>query len=442
MLKTKQNKQTEIVIGFVIVLTFISVALVWLTNNKHFQFPFATETISRIGKYSLIADIVNIIFLLWVYLIRHGLLKGGLKYVYLHSSIQRKIYTELYDDKVYVKRYFGSEEVAVLPLVKVTFDKDKYYMTGTVEIVNTLKDCKRLDVDISPALKTYIVEDYYISPDGNRTLYRIFNASYDRQLVFNNTQAFIDRCKLVSNYKLLIDGISGIPLHHSMICGSTGSGKSYALYVFIVQMFYKQVKYNLYFADPKSSGLAALGKHIDESRTADSIESIIELLRSFHNELGIRKKQMSKSLQNVDKIDSDYRDFGYEPYVLIFDEYLAFALSLANEEKKVRDEVTHMLSDITLMGRQCGFFLWIVMQNSNSANIPTFLRDNLVFKCVLGRADDSTYTVAFGQGAEIPPLPNKIGYGVYTYQGLTEKPRLLAFPTINDFDILDVVDNK
>ena len=78
------------------------------------------------------------------------------------------------------------------------------------------------------------------------------------------------------------------------------------------------------------------------------------------------------------------------------------------------------------------------MQQAGSNNIPTFLRDNLPWKTVLGNAEDQTYVTAFGAGVDIPERKMKIGEGVYTYPAGAEKPKLCAFPTLN-FDILDAL---
>ena len=70
-------------------------------------------------------------------------------------------------------------------------------------------------------------------------------------------------------------------------------------------------------------------------------------------------------------IDGDYRDFGLSPHLLIFDEFSAFSQRLAEKDKKQRDHVSSLLAQIVLKGRQSGFFLWIVMQQSG---VTAFLR--------------------------------------------------------------------
>ena len=125
--------------------------------------------------------------------------------------------------------------------------------------------------------------------------------------------------------------------------------------------------------------------------------------------------------------------------ILLFEEYLAFSLSLATRDKKVRDEVSSILSDIVLMGRAVGAFLFMVMQSAPSTQIPTYIRDQMVWKVVMGNSDRSTYTVTFDSATEIPTGKFSRGYGCYTYSGLAEKPKIMAAPTIKNFDLLAAI---
>ena len=435
-----ETKRSLVRVACISTVLIIGIALCCIGSQTAFDFPCKAKFVLA-GSILTALSVIYTVILLAVYLAKHGLFKGGFRYFNKHRKLMRTIKTQLLDDKVYIERYCFMELCAVLPKVKIKFDDN--LLTGEVSIENTLRYKEKLiDVDISCCLLNYIVEQSYVSQNGNYITYDIFDADFDRQLVFENTEQFLDRCKQVGDYELLIDKVTTVELFHSMITGQSGSGKSYAVYTLIAQMLNKPVKYNLYFADPKASGMASLGKAIDETRTADSIASIIELLRSFHAELVERKELMEQSLTDSKSIDSDYRDFGYEPYVLIFDEFLAFSLSILNYKKDIRDEVSSILSDIVLMGRQLGFFLFMIMQSAPANNIPTIIRDQLAFKVVLGNSDNSTYQVAFGAGVDIPVRKYPVGYGVYTYSGKVDKPKILAFPTIKHFDIMKVIEQR
>ena len=435
-----ETKRSLVRVACISTVLIIGIALCCIGSQTYFDFPCKAKFVLA-GGIMIALSVIYAVILLAVYSAKHGLFKGGFKYFNRHRKLMRTIKTQLLDDKVYIERYCCNELCAVLPKVKIKFDDN--LLTGEVSIENTLRYKEKLiDVDISCCLLNYIVEQSYTSPNSNYVIYSIFDADFDRQLVFENSEQFLESCKKVGDYELLIDKVTTVDLFHSMITGQSGSGKSYATYTIIAQMLCKSVKYNLYFADPKASGMASLGKAIDETRTADSIDSIIELLRSFHAELVERKELMEKSLTDSKSIDSDYRDFGYEPYVFLFDEYLAFALALQNYKKDIRDEVSSILSDIVLMGRQLGFFLFMIMQSAPANNIPTIIRDQLAFKVVLGNSDNSTYQVAFGAGIDIPVRKYPVGYGVYTYSGKVDKPKILAFPTIKNFDIMKVIEQR
>ena len=432
------TKRSIVRFGTLSTVLFIGIALCYIGKQTYFEFPYNVK-FALIGSILIACSVTYAVILLVTYLVKHGLFKGGLRYFNQHSKLARKINTQLLDNKVYIERYCFNELCAVLPKVKIEFDNN--LLTGTVSIENTLRYKQKLiDADISCCLGRYIVEQSYISSDGNYACYDIFDADYDRQYVFENTEQFLNKCNEVGDYELLIDKVTGtVELFHYLITGQSGSGKSWAVQTLIAQMLNKSVKYNLYFFDCKASSISILGKAIDETRTANNVDSIIELLRSIHTELVERKELMEKSLTDSKSINSDFRDFKLEPIVLVFEEYLAFSLALQNYKKDVRDEVSSILSEVVLLGRQIGVFLFIVMQSAPANNIPTIIRDQLSFKVVLGNSDDSTYTVAFGAGVDIPVRKYPIGYGVYTYAGVTEKPKILAFPYIKDFDILSVV---
>ena len=218
--------------------------------------------------------------------------------------------------------------------------------------------------------------------------------------------------------------------------GQTGSGKSYALYNLILQMLNKKVKYELFFADPKGSSLAVLGSKVASDRTAVDFEDIIALLKTFVTFMRERKPELKALLES--KLDSDYSDFGLNPYVFIFDEYASFSSVLAAADKKTRDEVKAMLYEVILQGRQLGFFMVLAMQKSDATLIDTAIRDNLPLKIVLGNAEQQTYVTAFGTGADIPNRHYAVGEGVFTEPTLAPEPKLIQCPYLN-FDILQAV---
>lgn len=146
-----------------------------------------------------------------------------------------------------------------------------------------------------------------------------------------------------------------------------------------------------------------------------------------------RKNEIKEKL--LSKIESSYVDFDFEPYVFIFDEYASFQSVIQSRDKKTRDEVNKLISQIVLQGRQLGFFLFVVMQKSDSTSLPTMIRDNLPLKIVLGNAEEQTYITAFGYSKDIPKYKFRRGEGVYTFPEIANNPKICSFSYLN-FDIL------
>ncbi len=359
----------------------------------------------------------------------------GVKYAWKHYKLVLGLRKHLLNAGIYTTKKLGAVKWAKIPWITVDFAPD--FKSGTVWIRNSIQFNDKLSrLDISPSLGRYVVEQAYLTDDENHYRFDFYDSSLERRLVFDSFEAFKAHSGLLGKYELFIDSYTNLTLTHQLIAGQTGSGKTYALHGYLLQMLLKPVPYHLYFADPKASSIALLGERVSPETTSDDFEGIVALLETFVSQMQERQRQMKSHLSQ--KIDGDYRDFELSPHILIFDEFADFSLLLQSKDKKVRDRVNSLISSIVLKGRQAGFFLWIVMQQAGSNNIPTFIRDNLPWKVVLGNAEDQTYVTAFGAGADIPLRKMEAGDGVFTYPAVANKPRLCEFPTL-DFDILDAL---
>ena len=388
-----------------------------------------------IGLLSGTASLAPLIYSAGIWALSNQMDKG-IRYMWEHYKLVLRLRRQLLDAGVYTTRKLGGAKWAVIPWITVDFNPG--FRSGTVYIENSIELHDRLGrIDISPSLGRYVVEQAYLTESGNHYYFDFYDSSLERRMVFGSFRAFKAYSRLAGKYELFVDSFTKLTLTHQLLVGQTGSGKSYALHGYILQMLLKPVKYRLYFADPKESGIALMGELVSPESTASDFEGIVALLETFAAEMRERQGKMKRLLSG--KIDGDYRDFGLSPHVLIFDEFADFSLLLQTKDKKQRDYVNHLISQIVLKGRQLGFFLWVVMQQAGSNNIPTFIRDNLPWKVVLGNAEDQTYNTAFGAGVEIPAKKMEAGEGVYTYPAVAGKPRLCSFPTL-DFDILEALE--
>lgn len=380
------------------------------------------------GLY-ITAGLVCVVCLL-VWSIQHELYKG-VRYALRHMALVRDI------DQAVLEAGTGysisiDDKYVDLPTVKVELTKN--LTEGVIRIRNHIKyDGKLETVNLSSALRQYIVTSNYLSPDENWYVYEFMDSTIDNQLVFQTYQEFTEYARKYDNYTLFMDKKNSVPLSSLLLVGATGSGKTYALYSLIYQMVNWLVKPVLCFADPKNSSLCVLGKRIAPQWTAGTPEEIIKHLEDFNQLMMERKEELQAKLE--EKLDADYRHWGMPAYIYIFDEFAAFQSVVATMDKKVRDKVSMLLRNIVLQGRQLGFFLWVVMQKSDSTDIPTAIRDNLIWKVVLGSATNTTYLTCFEHAADLPERKFGLGQGLYSYQGLTLKPQITSFPTLN-FDIL------
>ena len=277
--------------------------------------------------------------------------------------------------------------------------------------------------------------EQYLSDDMNFYIYE-FERSEIKQLVFKNYEELKTYCSQFEDNTLFLDKKNTVPLHHTLIVGSTGSGKTYAVYSLLLQLLNFSIIPEIYIADPKQSSLYVLGKKIACDLTAGVTGEIVLLLERFYHEMTKREKEMQSYLNK--RLDSNYKDWGLKAHVLVIDEFSSFMSVVSVMDKSTRDKVNMYLTNIIQKGRQLGFFMWIIMQKSDSKILPTYLRDNLVFKVVLGQATDTTYQTAFEEYADLPRLKFQPGYGLYSFQGLTRQPKVCSFPRL-EFDVLHSV---
>jgi len=441
MLPTKSSRQQAVFWGSVAILLLLGGVLHLAHSGILVSHPefFLTPIIQQATMYSfLLASVLTAIALL-VWLIKHGIHKGT-RHAFLHARILSGVRRALLEARYYIEEGNGSCKLARLPRLKLTLEND--CINGVLRIENHVRFEKRYEtIPLSSCLGHFIVDQHYLTDSQNEVIFEISDSREQRQIIFDNADVFqyfsMETC---GSYELFLDGISNVPLGHSLIVGQTGSGKTYALYSLILQMLGKSTPYNLYFADPKASSLAILGDKVSMENTAETVDDIISLLRRFHSAMEYRKPEVKAGLSA--KLDDTYADLGLSPHVLIVDEFSSFQACVATMDRKVRDEVASLLKGIVMQGRQLGFFLWIVMQKSDAASITTDIRDNLVTKIVLGQSERTTYETAFGVSA-VANIPNRRylpGQGVFTCPGVTLQghPKLCYFPTLR-FDILDAI---
>ena len=391
-------------------------------NNSIFRTAYV---LYGIGLLILSMDIV-------VFAITNQFLLGwkfGLTYTKLKYSLKYALYEA-------GKGTINSNETIVdLPKIEIYLTED--LQGGKILIQNSPRFSKSYETfDISSALGNFVVDDWHLTANRNYYIYNIYDYRILKQKQFNNLESYEFWVNRSGPYELRIDERTCVNLQHMLICGATRSGKTYMLYHLLLQSYLKEktesITYHWYFADPKKSSVYDLGRILGIKYNAYDPFEIIKVLEAFDEELKRRQEELAE-LQ-LGKLDSDYRTFSLEPYILVFDEFATFTGVLKTMKKEERDKVDAIIRNITLTGAGCGFFWICVMQKSDSSSLPTMVRDSMTFKTVLGSAEQTTYITAFGNGVTIPKRQLKTGEGLYTNAGYTNDPKLLFVPSLN-FDI-------
>lgn len=433
MLQDRRNKLFILLVAELVSLAVVGVAMAYALPAHNF--PYGIDFLQRTGVICFTLAGVQIVIYMVYWFFYHKAYKG-VKYAFIHARMMRNLRCMLLEasTKHTVQEYAGEEKVARLPKIRILISDDME--SGKVIIGNSIRFHKLFeDMNISSALGQYVVMEQYLSDDMNFYIYE-FERSEIKQLVFKDYNELKSYCSQCEDNTLFLDKKNKVPLHHTLIVGSTGSGKTYATYSLLLQLLNFSITPDIYIADPKQSSLYVLGKQIACDSTAGVTGEIVLLLERFYHEMTKREKELQKYLDK--KLDSDYKDWELKPHVLIIDEFSSFMSVVSILDKSTRDKVNMYLTNIIQKGRQLGFFMWIIMQKSDSKILPTYLRDNLVFKVVLGQATDTTYQTAFEEYASLPRLKFQPGYGLYSFQGLTRQPKVCSFPRL-EFDVLHSV---
>jgi len=175
---------------------------------------------------------------------------------------------------------------------------------------------------------------------------------------------------------------------HMLISGGTGSGKTYFILTLVRALIEKTS--SLFILDPKNADLADLG--IILPNVFHEPEDIISCINAFCEGMLQRSSDM-KQLPDY-KTGGNYASLGLKPCFLIFDEYVAF-MEMLNRNQT--EEVLGKLKQISMLGRQAGYFLILACQRPDAKYLSDGIRDQFHFRLALGRNSELGYKMMFGE---------------------------------------------
>lgn len=188
---------------------------------------------------------------------------------------------------------------------------------------------------------------------------------------------------------------------HILLCGMSGSGKSYLEQQILYKLALMEPEGEIYFNDYKQDDSFA---YLHGCPRYYGYKSTLEALEIVHKRLLARQSG---------------EDTSRNPVTLIWDEYMAQTLSLISEEKKVAAVVMGKVSEILMLGRSLGpIRLIISCQRADALAFPAGSRLNLGIIGILGGAVRSIYEMLMPDHMEqIKGRQFGRGEGVVLFQG-------------------------
>lgn len=241
----------------------------------------------------------------------------------------------------------------------------------------------------------------------------------------------VDRIPLGSeDMKIKIYGDQELSLRKNfstLISGASGSGKSYFTYNVWADIVSKYVirdgkKYHAkaYVIDPKMSDIY---KHCvlsgyPENMYGSTVADAFKIIREFTEELEKRKKIYA----DIDEFDKTLLDLGYEPQILLVDEYPSLVAQM--DSKQLKDWEAK-LGNIARLSRQLSQGVILIMQQAGAGEngLPTSIREQLVNRVFLGNSESisqQSSEMVFGQSKKDLPSPLfAVGEGLMSIDGNT-----------------------
>ncbi|MGX4593320.1 cell division protein FtsK [Leuconostoc sp. JNUCC 76] len=174
--------------------------------------------------------------------------------------------------------------------------------------------------------------------------------------------------------------------YNALISGNVGTGKSYTMFAIIGQLL--QVTKFVYIIDPKRSDLAGL-KHVPELKNnVFSVASEInQAVINFYTKMMARAEKI-EAIKVSGQVGT-YKDFGFTPYFLVFDEFGAYyemndRLAYDDPTKASYETAMSNLREIAMLGRELGFYILIGMQRPDAGTLPMAIRNQLNMRINMG----------------------------------------------------------
>lgn len=202
---------------------------------------------------------------------------------------------------------------------------------------------------------------------------------------------------------------------HFLLCGMSGSGKSYLEHQLLGRLIQAERarEGEYFFSDYKGDDTFS---YLQGCPRYFTYKSTLQALNAVHTRLLARQSG---------------EDATRTPVTLIWDEYMAQALNLISEDKKAAAVVMGKVSEILLLGRSLSVRLVVACQRPDALAFPAGSRLNYGVVVVLGAAVRSIYEMLLPDHMEqVKGRQFNRGEGVVLLQGA--ELRFIKVPMIGD----------
>ena len=204
---------------------------------------------------------------------------------------------------------------------------------------------------------------------------------------------------------------------HTLICGMSGSGKSFLTNILFARLCLENGKEGqVYFADFKQddqfSHLRNCPRYYPYDKSIEALKTVYEIL---HNR-------------------QSGQDQSRYPITLIWDEYMANILSIQNTDKKKADEIMRKVSEILMLGRSLAVRLVISCQRPDASAFPSGSRLNYGVIIIVGAPIRSIYEMLIPKEYidRIGGREFGVGEGVVLLQG--SQLEFIKIPLVRDLE--------
>lgn len=274
----------------------------------------------------------------------------------------------------------SKEKIVYFPKIYYQRKKGFIYVRYPLDLSNFQQQFLKKGKELEQAFKMDLMEE------NREEGFICFKFLYDVKINRINIQDMVVKDGLVPLMKNVFWDIDGVP--HALIVGGTGGGKTFVIYSFVYALL--QIG-TVDICDPKQSDLKKLKDlPVFEGHVyfGEGIKiRILETEQLMKDRFAYMESQGKNTMGN-------YREYGLEPHFIVIDEWAAYYDSLSRDIRELT-KVMSAMTQITLLGRQCGVFLILAMQRPDQKYFEGGLRDNLGLRITVGKLSPTGYEMIF-----------------------------------------------